>query len=76
MHNVNTTQETQRVIDEIVKARQHYGDQLKIALFPELVAALGVSWCPVCEQRLEVPADYPDCVCSADRALLARCRDV
>ena len=61
-----------------LKAREHYGDQLRIALFPELVSALGevltifdvyankVAGVPFTRNRSVVDA----------RALLARCRDV
>lgn len=63
---------------DIAKAKEHYTAELKVALFPELVAALGevltifdvyankVAGVPFTRNRSVVDA----------RALLARCRDV
>ena len=70
MQNVNTTKETQEVTDQILRARSHYADQMKIRLFPELAAAL-------IEARDGLrPILFNGDVGQRIDVLLARCRDV
>ena len=66
---------------DIAKAKEHYTAELKIALFPELVAALELCGTHCCQIVHHAKADQHSATWSCpveDRieALLKRCRDV